>query len=477
MITFKIFKRVSMKVKKILILLFVISLYSNLSAQEQGEYSPPYISTPYSPTSEATTSKKIPRYEFPELKSILTNTINGSFENVDIRYVLNFLKKQIPINLYVSPQLSPKSISVNFKDTSMYDAIISLTTLGDAYIIYTNNTLMFLNYTEYEKMLEENFVLTRTYDIRFLDTKDIKEILKPYITRLGTITLDKDNNTAIIRDVAFNFDKIENVLKEIGISPRVVMIKVDIIQIDRDDSIDYGFDLALDNVIKNISTISLTGAPSLSATGIFSVKFSGNIESGGIVSGIMKALSTYGNVKLLSSPRVVCKNGQKAKILIGDKVPYVKSIIQESTTTSGLTTSQIDFIEAGIKLEVAPRITISGEISIDVKVGISSYRFIDLSPTLKAPQINTTEGEINSVVKNGIPIIIGGLEKINETYKKSGIPFLVNIPIIGDILFGNTSKTYTKSTILLVLTPEIVDYNKPATYSIDNSGNISITNK
>jgi hypothetical protein len=47
-----------MKVKKILILLFVISLYSNLSAQEQGEYSPPYISTPYSPTSEATTSKK-----------------------------------------------------------------------------------------------------------------------------------------------------------------------------------------------------------------------------------------------------------------------------------------------------------------------------------------------------------------------------------------------------------------------------------
>lgn len=465
-----------MKIKKILILLFIIALHSSLSAQEQEEYIPPYT-PPYSPTAETTASKKIPRYQFPELRFILTNTINGNFENVDFRYILNFLKKQIPINLYVSPQLSPKTISVNFKDTQMYDAIISLATLGDAYIIYTNNTLMLLNYSEYEKMLEENFVSTRIYDIRFLDTKDIKEILKPYITPLGTITLDKENNTAIIRDVIFNFDKIENILKEIGISPKVVMIKVDIIQIDRDDTIDYGFDLALDNVIKNIPTVSLSGAPSLSATGIFSVKFSGGIESGGIVSGIIKALSTYGNVKLLSSPRVVCKNGQKAKILIGDKVPYVKSIIQESTTTSGLTTSQIDFIEAGIKLEVAPRITISGEISIDIKVGISSYRFIDLSPTLKAPQINTTEGEINSVVKNGVPIIIGGLEKINETYKKSGIPFLVNIPIVGDILFGNTSKTYTKSTILLVLTPEIVDYNKPITYSIDNTGNVNITNK
>jgi type II secretory pathway component GspD/PulD (secretin) len=462
--------------KRLVMLIFFLAIFNVASfSQYQGE--PPQY--PPSPSlTESGSSKKVPRYEFPELKSILTNTITGNFDNVDVRYILNFLKKQLPINLYVSPQISPKTVSINFQNTSMYESITSLATVGDIYIVYTNNTVMLLNYSEYEKVLEENFISTKIYDIRFLDTKDIKEILKPYITPLGSIILDKDNNIVIIRDVTFNFDKIESVLKEIGISPKVVMIKVDIIQVDRDNSIDYGFDLTLDNIIKSVSSISLSGAPTLSATGLFSIKFSANVENGdsGVVSGIIKALSTYGSVKLLSSPRVVCKNGQKANILIGDKVPYIKSIIQEATTTTGLTTSQLDFIDAGIKLEVSPRITISGEISVDVKVGISSYRFIDLSPTLKAPQINTTEGEINSVVKDGVPIIIGGLEKINETYNKSGIPFLVDIPIIGDLLFGNTSKSYTKSTILLVLTPEIVDYNKSKSYSVDFNGNI-ITNK
>lgn len=440
--------------KKIIFVILLASIcYSSFSQYYESYEQPPSPSLQMS-------SKKIQKYFYPELASILTNKITINFDNVDARYILNFLKSQINIPTIISPNLTSKNISISAKETTIYSIITSILKLTDIYMLYDGNSINFLNYNEYEKVLKENYIDTRVYDIRFINPKEIKEMIKPFLSQFGEIIIDIENNLLIVKDISINFVEIEKFLRDIGISPKLVMIKVEIIQIDRKNTLDYGFDLTLDNVIKSITSISFQGSPvNISGTGIFGVQFSGNVESGGIISGIIKTLSTYGDVKLLSSPRVVCRNGQKAKILIGDKIPYIKSIIQDQSQT-GATTSQIDFIEAGIKLEVEPRITLQGEIAIDVKVGISSYRFIDLTTTLKAPQINTTEGEIKTIVKDGVPLVIGGLEKTTEVLKKSGIPLLIDIPIIGDI-FSSISKETTRSTILIILTPEIVDYSIP----------------
>ncbi|MCX8097169.1 MAG: hypothetical protein N3D81_06715 [Spirochaetes bacterium] len=441
-------------------LLVLIVILFFLPAKGYAQYGDT-IGYPPSPTFQQATPKRIPKYFFPELSNILTNRINVNFDNVDVRYVINFLKPQIPIPVVISPQIPSKNIGVSLKDVSVYEVIKTILKSSDIYILYDGSSIMFLPYQEYENVIRNNFISTKSYDIRFINPKEIKEIIKPYLTQFGEVMIDVENNLMVVRDVIMNFDEIERFLRDVGVSPKLVMIKVEIIQVDRDNTLDYGFDLTLDNVIRNITSLSFSSAPvNISGTGIFAVKFSTEVPEGGIVSGLIKTLSTYGDVKLLSSPRVVCRNGQKAKILIGDKVPYVKSIIREQTQV-GTTTSQIDFIEAGIKLEVEPRITMSDEISVDVKVGISSYRFIDLATGLKAPQINTTEGEIKAVVKDGIPLVIGGLEKNTDILKKSGIPFLMDIPILGDIFFANISKINAKSTIIIILTPEIVDYSVP----------------
>lgn len=427
--------------------------------ESYGEMSSLY---PPSPSISQAPPKKIPKSFFPELSKILTNRISVNFENVDVRYILNFLKSQITIPVVLSPQIPPKNLSISVRDAQMYDILQTILKTSEVYIIYDGTSLMLLPYNEYEKILRENFTVTRVYDIRFINSKEIKEMIKPYLSPYGETFLDIENNLLVVKDVVVSFDGIDNFLRSIGISPKVVMIKVEIIQVDRDSSLDYGFDLTLDNVIKSITSLSLQASPvNVAGSGIFALKFSADVpETGGIISGLIKTLSTYGDVKLLSSPRVVCRNGQKAKILIGDKVPYVKSIIHEQAQ-AGTTTSQIDFIEAGIKLEVEPRITGYGEIAVDVKVGISSYRFIDLTATLKAPQINTTEGEIRAVVKDGIPLVIGGLEKNTDILKKSGLPFLMDIPFVGELLFSNVSKVTKRSTILIILTPEIIDYSLP----------------
>ncbi|MFN4244972.1 MAG: type II secretion system protein GspD [Brevinematia bacterium] len=452
--------------KKILLcFIFTFAIYLVYAQYSEFQYDQGY---PPSPSISKSAQRKLPKSFYPELSQVLTNKISINFDNVDVKYIINFLKPQIGIPVVISPQLPSKNLSISLKDTTIYNAIETILKSTDVYILYDGRALMLLPYDEYEKVLKENFVITKTYDLRFVNSKEIKEMIKPYLSQFGEVFVDYENNLMLVRDVSVNFESIETFLKDIGISPKIVMIKVEILQVDRDSSLDYGFDLTLDNVIKSITSISFQSSPvNVSGTGMFSVKFSSEVgDSGGIVSGIIKALSTYGNVKLLSSPRVVCRNGQKAKILIGDKIPYIKSIIQDQSQTAS-TTSQIDFIEAGIKLEVEPRITIQGEIAIDVKVGISSYRFIDLTPNLKAPQINTTEGEIKAVIKDGVPLVIGGLEKTSDVLKKSGIPFLMDIPILGDILFSNISKVTTRSTIIIILTPEIIDYYIPSNTKID----------
>ncbi len=443
----------------IVFLLLSINLYS--------QYPENYDAYPPSPSISKSKPEKLPKAFYPELSQILTNKISINFDNVDAKYIINFLKPQINLPVVISPQLPSKNLSISLKDTTIYNVIQIILKSSEIYAIYDGKTLMFSPYEEYERILKENFILTRTYDLRFVNSKEIKEMIKPFLSSFGEVFIDTENNLMVVKDVSVNFENIENFLRDIGVSPKVVMIKVEIIQIDRDNSLDYGFDLTLDNVIKSITSLSFQSSPvNVSGTGIFAMKFSAEPTTGGVVSGIIKTLSTYGNVKLLSSPRVVCRNGQKAKILIGDKIPYIKSIIQDQTQV-GSTTSQIDFIEAGIKLEVEPRITVQGEIAIDVKVGISSYRFIDLTPSLKAPQINTTEGEIKTVIKDGIPLVIGGLEKTSDILKKSGIPFLMDIPFIGDILFSNISKVTSRSTIIIILTPEIIDYSIPKNINLE----------
>ncbi len=447
-----------------LVLVISITLFAQPFPTETPEEN--YPSTTFPNILGAAGPKKVPRFYFPEIET-LTNIITASFNNTDVQSILALFRRELAnYTVVISPKVFGRNVSVDFKNTSISKALEIVSRLADIYILVDKNTIFFLSYDEYEKILKDNFMETRFYDLRFVSPKDVKEFIKTTLTPIGDVLVDIKNNAVLIKDVKFNFMSIENLLREIGVSPKVVMIKVEIWQIDRNDTLDYGLDLKIDNIIKSLPSVSLSGPSINTESGLFSVKIETGAPDGGTVSSIIKALSKYGNVKLISTPRVACRNGEKAKILIGDKIPYIKSIIKETSQT-GSTTSQLDFVEVGINLEVEPRITISGEIAIDVSVGISSHRFIDLSSDLKAPQINTTEGKITVVSRDGIPIIVGGLEKINEVVRKSGIPLLKDIPVIGDILFSSTSKENTKSTILIVLTPEIIDYNLPQTPYIE----------
>ena len=167
----------------------------------------------------------------------------------------------------------------------------------------------------------------------------------------------------------------------------------------------------------------------------------------------LRLLEEKGDAKLLANPKITTLSGQTATIFVGDRVPVVL------TDEEGRTT--MEFLESGINLQVTPRISEDEYITILVEPEVST--FIWRADT-QYPQIRTREAQTTVRVKDGQPFVLGGLlqEQDNEAIK--GIPFLSQLPILGQLFqWKETKHTQTEMTIFLI--PRIVTDEEEVAYS------------
>jgi type IV pilus assembly protein PilQ len=124
-------------------------------------------------------------------------------------------------------------------------------------------------------------------------------------------------------------------------------------------------------------------------------------------------------------------------------VPY-STISAEGTRTA--------FIEAALTLEVTPHITPDGNIGMKIKASNNS---VGAAPVGVAPPLNIKEATTELQVKNGETTVIGGIYVDSDTENDSGVPFLMDIPLLGWMFKSNT-KSKTKTELLIFITPKVV---------------------
>ena len=166
---------------------------------------------------------------------------------------------------------------------------------------------------------------------------------------------------------------------------------------------------------------------------------------------------TRGKGKLLSRPSLTTFNGREAKIAMGEKVP----VFSTNTVAGGTTSTAVEYKDVGMYLTVTPRINRAddaetGMVTLKLKPEVSAITKWVTSGNNKAPQISKREAETTVRVASGSTIIIGGLMKDDEIRNLIGIPYLMDLPIL-----GNLFKTYTnsreKTEIFILVTPTILD--------------------
>ena len=157
----------------------------------------------------------------------------------------------------------------------------------------------------------------------------------------------------------------------------------------------------------------------------------------------ISALEADGRGKVVSSPRVVTADQQKALIEQGEELPY------QVATSSGATSLQ--FRKANLKLEVTPQVTPEGNVILDVDVTKDSVG----RSTAAGFAINTKHVKTQVLVENGGTVVIGGIFEQNDRTDITKVPFLGDIPYLGN-LFKTTNLSSTKTELLIFLTPKVV---------------------
>jgi type IV pilus assembly protein PilQ len=161
----------------------------------------------------------------------------------------------------------------------------------------------------------------------------------------------------------------------------------------------------------------------------------------------LSALETNSQGKIISSPKITTMDNVKATIKQGQEIPFVT--IDKDGNRS------ITFKEAVLRLEVKPKITPEGKISMEIKAMNDAADYSRTIGVEQNPPINKSEVESKVVVEDGDTIVIGGILKTEDTKGQVGVPWLSRIPVLG-WLFKTESTTKTRRQIMVFVTPKII---------------------
>ena len=162
----------------------------------------------------------------------------------------------------------------------------------------------------------------------------------------------------------------------------------------------------------------------------------------------LAALEETSTGKIISAPKIVTMEGVKATIKQGSEIPYV-------TPASGTSPATVSFKEALLKLEVTPKITDEGKISMEIKANNDQPDYVNMVVGTSNPPIKKSEIDSKVVVQNGDTVVIGGIVKTNDNKTVSGLPWLQKIPVLG-WLFKTENIDKEKTQLLIFITPKIL---------------------
>lgn len=264
------------------------------------------------------------------------------------------------------------------------------------------------------------------------------------------VVTDRQENLALVECY---LDKLQKALR------RQVVIEAKIIQVSLSHGFEYGIDwnLLAQDFIKN-GTLSIATNFASGATGL-NVAYKGDPARKNVLDGVLDALSTQGNVKVLSSPRISVLNNQSAVITVGRQIPYLQWQAQNSGDEQTVIVPEVVTANTGISLGITPQIDADGVITLHIVPVVSElaeYKTFSYdNNTFDVPVINTRQTDTIVRVDDGNTIIIGGLITEITSNNSSQVPLLGDIPLVG-ALFSRRKDVDERVELVVMLTPTVV---------------------
>ncbi|HXQ25890.1 MAG TPA: type IV pilus secretin PilQ [Candidatus Acidoferrales bacterium] len=323
-------------------------------------------------------------------------------------------------------------------------------------------------------------VVTTTRVLSYAKATDMATTLKKFLSSRGDIIADDRSNTLIIRDIPSTLPVMDNLLRQLDRKSQQVEIEARVVAANRSFSREIGSQFGMSTAFPTGGgTSGISGAPGVGpspttftpappvviSSGSTTSSTSGqlpmntNLGVGSPTSGfqylyasknfaldfVISAAESRGVGKLLSKPKVITQNNEKATVKQGTKIP-VQTIVNNTVS--------VQFVDAVLELDVTPQITAEGTVYMDVTV--ENDQIDQAIPRVQGiPAIDTQSAQTKVTVDDGATVVIGGIIVTTQRTAIDQVPFVGSVPLLGN-LFKHTTVSSSSQELLFFLTPRIL---------------------
>ncbi len=267
---------------------------------------------------------------------------------------------------------------------------------------------------------------------------------------------DDTRNVILIRSLPPDYARIVKLLERLDTLPRQVLVEVMVAEVLLKDELQMGVQwAAMNNYLgwNGDARVSFDVlSPNLGSG--YDPGLSLVFNSGDSSREFLRALAGKSDLSILSSPQVLVLNNETATVNVGEQIPIVTSITENSSAATQVDKT-VQYKDTGVILEVTPQINYDGIILLEVKQTVSTALDIPENGVQSQP-IKTRELKTKLAVKDGQSIMIGGLIGTDININNSGIPLLKDIPWLG-YFFKYESREKRKTELIVMLTPYVIE--------------------
>jgi general secretion pathway protein D len=368
------------------------------------------------------------------------------FRDAPLKAVFDVIAKVSGLNFFFDKDIrADLKATILVKNTSIEDAVrlLLVTNQLEQKVLNDNTVLIYPNTAQ--KLKEYQTLAVRTFHLTNADVKAVSTTLKT-IVKTKDLVVDERLGLIIMRDTPAAIRMAERIVALQDLSDPEVMLDVEIMEVKRSRLLELGVRWPT----------QLTLSPLQTATSPLTLNDLRNLNSSRIQADIgslgINARKEDQDGNLLANPRIRVRNKEKAKILIGDRVP----VITTTSTSTGFVSESVNYVDVGLKLDVEPTIYLDDEVAIKINLEVSSLvrEVLSKSGTLSY-QIGTRGASTVLRLKDGETQTLAGLINDEDRSTANKVPGFGELPVLGR-LFGSQKDDGQSNEILLSITPRVV---------------------
>ena len=376
----------------------------------------------------------------------MRKTVSLDFRDAPLKGVVDVLASASGVNIVLDKDVKPdQKTTILVKNAPVRDALeLVLLTNQLEYRLVADNAILLYPSTA-QKQKEYQSLVVRSFYLVNADPTKVANVIRSLI-KTRDIAVDEKLSLVIVKDTPEAIRLIERLVAVQDLAEAEVMLEVEVLEVARSRLVDLGIrwpeTITLTPLASDGQTLTLNNLLNINSTTIGAV----------VPPTVISAKQEATGVSLLANPRIRARNREKARILIGERVPNITS----TSTSTGFVSENVQYIDVGLKLEVEPTISLDDEVAIRISLEVSNIITTERTRSgTVAYRIGTRNASTLLRLKDGENQILAGLLSDEERMSKTGLPYISSPPLL-QRLFGTRSDQAQRTEIVLSITPRLV---------------------